>query len=84
MARRIAVEDGLLNVEQALRKEGFEVTKLTRGTMTHVDAAVVTGMSEDFLGIADTNNKFPVVEANGMTAQEVVNSLQARFDALHK
>lgn len=84
MARRVAVQDGLENVKQALQKQGIEVTKLVNGTMNNVDAAVVTGMSENMLGIADTNNKFPVVEANGMTAQEIVNTLQTRWSRLHE
>lgn len=80
MARRIAVEDGLANVEQALRKEGFEITKLTQGTMANVDAAVITGMSNNFLGVHDTHgNKFPVIEASGMTAREVVDTIQSRL-----
>jgi hypothetical protein len=80
MRGRIAVEGGLSNVEQALRKEGFEVTKLTQGTMANVDAAVITGMSNNVLGIHDTHgNKFPVIEAAGMTAQEVVNLVQNRI-----
>jgi predicted Fe-Mo cluster-binding NifX family protein len=84
VARRVAVQDGLENVKQALQKQGIEVTKLVNGTMNNVDAAVVTGMSENAMGIADTNNKFPVVEANGMTAQEVVSTLQARWNRLQE
>jgi hypothetical protein len=84
MARRIAVEDGLTNVEQALRKEGYEVTKLTSGSLTNVDAAIITGMSNDFMGFADTRTKVPVVEAHGMTAEGIVSSLQARFQELGK
>lgn len=83
MARRIAVEDGLKNVEQELRSRGFQVTKFTNGTMTNVDGAVVTGMSNNFMGIADTNgNKFPIVEANGLTAIEIADSLETRFSQL--
>lgn len=83
MATRVAVEDGLTNVAQALKDKGFEVTKFTNGTMTNVDAAVVTGMSNNFMGVADTQgNKFPVIEANGMTAQEVVNTIAARLEQI--
>lgn len=82
-ARRVAVEDGLENVEQALRQQGIEVTKFTGGTQNNVDAAVITGMSNNFMGYADTHgNKFPIVEANGLTAQEVVNTLQERWAKL--
>jgi len=83
VARRIAVQSGLTNVESALKARGFEITKFTNGTMSNVDGAVVTGMSNNFMGIADTNgNKFPIVEANGLTADEIVNSLQERFRRL--
>jgi len=80
VARRIAVEDGLTPVKDELRSRGFEVTKFTQGTMANVDGAIVTSMSNNFMGVADTQgNKFPIVEANGLTAQEVVNSLETRF-----
>ncbi|HEY3363741.1 MAG TPA: YkuS family protein [Symbiobacteriaceae bacterium] len=80
MARRIAVEDGLDNVREALRHEGFEVTKITQGTMANVDAAVITGMSNNFLGVHDTDgNKFPVIEASGMSARDVVDQIQSRL-----
>lgn len=79
MTKRVAVEDGLDNVKQALRAQGFEVTKLTQGQMTNVDAAVVSGMSNNFMGFHDTRgNKFPVIEAAGMTAQEIVRRIQDR------
>lgn len=83
MARRIAVQEGLTPVEDALRARGFQVTKFTNGTMQNVDGAVVTGMSNNFMGFADTNgNKFPIVEANGLSANEVVDSLETRFARL--
>lgn len=79
---RIAVEGGLDQVERALRQEGFEITKLTPGAMK-VDAAVVTGMSDNFMGIHDTNgNKFPVIDAAGKTADEIVRQVKDR--AAHK
>lgn len=81
MAKRIAVEDGLANVEQALKEQGFEVTKMTGGTMNNVAAAVITGMSRNFMGIADTNgNKVRVVEASGRTAEEVVDAVRESLE----
>lgn len=82
MAGRIAVEDGLEHVHEALRREGFEVTKITEGTMSHVSAAVVTGLSSNVLGDHRTQgNPFPVIEAAGMTAEEVVAAVQRRMQA---
>lgn len=77
---RVAVEDGLEQVKQALRQEGFEITKFTPGTMaSQIDAAVVTGMSNNFMGIEDTNgNKFPVIDAAGKTVNEIIQQVKDR------
>jgi hypothetical protein len=83
MAKRIAVEEGLSNVVQALKAEGFEVTRITSGTMNHVDACVVTGLSSNMMGIHDTQgNRMPVIQAEGMTADEVVRQLNDRLHAV--
>ena len=79
MAKRIAVEEGLTNVVQALQEEGFEVTKLTEGRLPDVAAAVVSGMSNNFMGIHNTNgNRFPVIDATGKTVDEVVRQVRER------
>jgi len=79
---RVAVEDGLDNVRQALRQEGYQIVNLSPGTMAGVGAAVVSGMSNNFMGIHDTNgNRFPVIEASGKTADEIVRQVKDR--ALH-
>lgn len=76
---RVAVQEGLEHVKQALRSEGFEITRLTPGHMSGVDAAVVTGMSSNFMGIHDTDgNKFPVIDASGKTAEEIVQQVRER------
>jgi hypothetical protein len=79
LAKRVAVEDTLSDVKRALKAQGFDVTKLTNGQMTQVDCAVISGQSENLMGIQDTNgNKFPVIDCRGMTAQEVVSLVQSR------
>jgi hypothetical protein len=76
---RVAVQEGLEHVKQALRGEGFEITRLTPGRMSGVDAAVVTGMSSNIMGIQDTDgNPFPVIDASGKTAEEIVQQVRER------
>lgn len=82
MTRRIAVEEGLENVSDALKRQGFQVTKLTSGQLNNVDAAVITGMSNNFMGNHETRGKCSVIEAAGMTADEVVNVVQSRLGHL--
>jgi hypothetical protein len=77
---RVAVEEGLENVKQALQREGISVTKLTQG-MRDIDAAVVTGLSSNVMGVHETNgNRFPIIEAAGRTAEEILSLLQPRQD----
>lgn len=77
---RVAVEEGLENVKQALEREGISVTKLTQG-MRDIDAAVVTGLSSNVMGVYETNgNRFPIIEAAGRTAEEILSLLQSRQD----
>lgn len=74
---RVAVEEGLKNVWQALEREGITVTKLTEG-MRDIDAAVVTGLSSNVMGVHETNgNRYPVIEAAGRTAEEILSLLQS-------
>lgn len=77
MAKRIAVEDSLENVRQALIAGGYDVTLLTPGKLDGIDAAVVSGFSDNFMGIATTDGRrFPVIEAAGLTAAEVVGRVE--------
>lgn len=76
---RIAVEKGLENVKQALRSEGFEITELAPGRLSGVSAAVVTGMDSNIMGIQDTDgNPFPVIDASGKSADEIVREVRER------
>jgi len=79
MSFLVAVEDGLTDVKQALDDVGIQVTKITSGTMNQVDAVVITGLSTNILGINDTNTRAPVIEAQGMTANEIVKLVQSRL-----
>ena len=47
----------------------------TKG-MDLYDAVVVTGFNKDFLGIEDTNTKAVVIDAKGLTAEQVYNRLE--------
>jgi hypothetical protein len=76
---RIAVQEGLENLKHALKQEGFEIAPLTSGSMQNVAAAVVTGMSNNFMGIHDTDgNKFPVIQAAGKTTEEIIQQVRNR------
>ena len=71
------VEDGLSQIEAALRQEGYEVVDPEDGS--NVDAMVITGMDENLMGITDTLTTGVVIDASGLDANEVLNELERRL-----
>lgn len=79
MYKKIAVEDGLNNVTQALQAAGFQTTALESQTLYNVHAVVVKGNGTDLLA-PEANFKIPVVNAAGRSAEEVVDILKDRLE----
>ena len=84
MKRNIAVERNLTPVKYFLTSKGYNVDSIdinkeyTKG-MEKYDAIVVTGMNSNFLGVEDTNTKAVVIEAKGLTSEQVFNELEKRL-----
>lgn len=85
MNKTIAVERNLTPVIQYLSDKGCKVESIDFGSeyrknIDKYDALVVTGMNRDFLGVHDVVSKIPVIDAKGLTAEQVysqvLNSLQ--------
>ena len=67
---RIAVEDSLDAVKQALQNSGHEVVSMDN--LDNIDCAVISGLDNNVMGISDRATKASVIDASGMTADEVV------------
>ena len=78
MYKKIAVEDGLSNVEQALNAAGFQTTPLEGHTFYNVQAVVVRGDGRNILN-AEPRFNVPVIDASGRSAEEVVDVLRDRL-----
>lgn len=80
MVRKIAVETGLDNVAAELRQRGFETVELQADSFSwdNVQAAVVSGMDTNLMGIEDTATVVPVISADGLSADEVVDIIERR------
>lgn len=72
---RIAVEEGLSNIEEMLREEGYVVRELDDAG-PQADAVIITGMDEDFAGYADTLTDGVVIDASGRQPEEVLYELE--------
>ncbi|MHB1404990.1 MAG: YkuS family protein [Desulfitobacteriaceae bacterium] len=78
MYKKIAVEDGLTHVTQALQAAGFQTTALDDQSLYNVQALVVKGDSVDMA--PEGNLRVPVINAAGRTADEVVDVVRDRLE----
>ena len=78
--KKIAVEQSLTNVSDALREKGYDVVDLrSAADAENCSACVVTGMDNNFMGMQDISTKAPVIEASGLTADEVCQQVEQRL-----
>lgn len=73
----IAVEDGLSNIKDALVQSGYKV--VSPGYGGKIDATIVTGMDDNFMGMQDIKDKYIVIDASGKTADQVIHELRSRL-----
>ena len=74
---KIAVEESLKAVSEALKDKGYEVVALrTESDAQSCDCCVITGQDKDVMGIQTTVTKSPVIDASGMSAEEVCEAVE--------
>lgn len=82
MHKKVAIEKNLENVKEYFENRGYQVDTIsdsqidTIGEISNYDAIIVSGGNKDFLGIHDTNTKTPIIDATGITPDEIYNSLK--------
>lgn len=80
MSRIIGVEQSLSNVEAALKAKGYEVIQLRNDTdAKKCDCCVITGQDENVMGISDTVTSGSVINAHGLSADEVCQHVDKIF-----
>lgn len=72
---RIGVEDTLGNVKQYLESQGHQVVAMNEANMQNCDCCVISGQDQNMVGMADVVTKAPVINADGMTAAEVLEAV---------
>ncbi|MGM0846169.1 MAG: YkuS family protein [Bacillota bacterium] len=80
MSRRIGVEESLQNVVQALREKGHDVVELKQESDAQdCDCCVLTGLDSNVMGIANVVTQGSVIEANGLSADEVCQQVESKL-----
>lgn len=83
MKKKIAVESQLSNVKDYLAQKGYDVlefqhNKGSKATFQGIDAVVISGMDQNYLGMHDIKTEAVVIEASGMTPQQIMDSIEQR------
>lgn len=72
MSKVIGVEQTLTNVEDTLKAKGYKVIQLRHEQdAQQCDCCVITGQDENVMGISDTLSKGSVINAHGLSADEI-------------
>ncbi|MFY0543296.1 YkuS family protein [Brevibacillus sp. H7] len=76
---RVAVEGSLTQIKKMLRDNGYDVVELGNW-QNLVDAVVITGQDVNVLNDqSKTISGAPVINADGMSAQEVFHAVNSRL-----
>ncbi|OOR54103.1 hypothetical protein COM13_16790 [Bacillus pseudomycoides] len=75
---KIGVENSLTDVQQALEQQGHEVISLrSENDVQGCDCCVVTGQDSNVMGISNAVIKGPVIEASGLTTDEICQRIES-------
>lgn len=77
---RIGVEQSLSNIQQALRDRGHDVVELKQESDSQgCDCCVISGLDSNVMGMQTTSIQGSVIEANGLSADEVCQQVESRI-----
>lgn len=77
---KIGVEPSLTNVQVALKERGYEVVPLRQeADAKGCDCCVVTGQDANVMGIQNAVTRGAVIDASGLTAEEVCQKVEERI-----
>lgn len=80
---KIGVEESLSNVKQALRSKGYEIIDVKQAAdARNLDCYVVTGLESNVMGINDTSIKASIIEADGLSADEVCREVENKINSI--
>ncbi|MGI5840408.1 MAG: YkuS family protein [bacterium] len=75
----IAVEESLAQVNDFLQDRGFRTVNATDANIKRAAAVVISGGDKDILGIETAATGAPVINASGLTPEEVLKDINSRL-----
>ncbi|MCM2532018.1 YkuS family protein [Neobacillus pocheonensis] len=76
---KIGVEQSLTNIQQALREKGYDIVELKQESDAQNCDCCVISADSNMMGMQDTLTKGAVIDADGMSADEVCQQVESRF-----
>jgi len=75
--KKIAIQEGLNPIKDYLSNEGYTIKEFDNrkknagNFLNKYDAIIVTGENQDIMGVEETISITPIIDATGMTGEEV-------------
>ena len=76
LKKKVALDQGLTDVEEVLKDEGYDVVELNRGENDDALAVVVNGLSENIMGMEDVVTASTIIDASGLNAEQIVEQVK--------
>lgn len=83
MVLRVGIEPTLTSVSDFLKKKGVVVETVSSNSVVAkpgFDAFVVTGLNSNMMGMQHTTTNAVIINASGMTPEQVYQELQTRIE----
>jgi len=78
---KIGVEQSLSDVTAALQQKGYDVVQLkNENDAQGCDCCVITGQDRNIMGISNTVTAGSVIEASGLSADEICQRVESKFN----
>jgi galactitol-specific phosphotransferase system IIB component len=83
--KRIGVEKGLSTIADYLKAEGYSVEILGEDLQSNaakcnnLDVIVSADYNTNMMGFSDTSTKVPIINASGLTQEEVKNMIEKKI-----
>ncbi|WP_248927758.1 YkuS family protein [Paenibacillus hamazuiensis] len=78
---KVAVENSLSHLKEALQNSGCEIVSMDN--LANADCCVISGQDKNMMGMAETATKASVINADGLTDDEVVQQVKQRANRVH-
>ena len=82
--KKIGVERGLSTIADYLSSQGYSVEILGENLQSNVekcnnlDVIITADYNTDMMGFSDTSTKVPIINASGLTQEEIKNMIEQK------